>query len=209
MPPRPRLTMEDRVRDVVLHEEGYSCNKIAKRMKVARNTIQEIVRKYRETGSGMDRAGRGRKKITTTREDRIIKHFSLRNRRKTSNAMANDLKNEYNIKVSARTVRRRLQTSGLNYCRAKKKSLLTTAARKKRLAWAREYIDFDWSKVLFTDESRFCLVSDRPVSVRRRQGEEYLPESLNTTMKHDGGGIMVWAVLPRMVLVVCTKSLEI
>ena len=63
-------------------------------MVAIRNTIQEIVRKYRETGSVMDRAGRGRKKITITREDRIIKHFSLRNRRKTSNAMANDLKPE-------------------------------------------------------------------------------------------------------------------
>ena len=113
MSSRPRLTMEDRVRAVVLHEEGYNCKKIAKRMKVARNTIQEIVGKYTETGSVMDRAGRGREKITTTREDRIIKHFILRNRRKTSNATKNDLKNEYNIKVSARTVRRRLQTSGL------------------------------------------------------------------------------------------------
>ena len=60
MSQRPRLTMEDRVRVVVLHEEGYSCNKIAKRMKEARNTIQEIVRKYRETGSVMDKDGRGR-----------------------------------------------------------------------------------------------------------------------------------------------------
>ena len=64
MAPRPRLTMEDRARAVVLHEEDYSCNKIAKSMKVARNTIQEIVRKYREKGSVMDRAGRGRKNIS-------------------------------------------------------------------------------------------------------------------------------------------------
>ena len=70
MDPRLRLIMEDRVRAVVLHEEGYICNKIAKRMKVARNIIQEIVRNYRETGSVMDRAGRGRKKFTTTLEVR-------------------------------------------------------------------------------------------------------------------------------------------
>ena len=94
--------------------------------------------------------------------------------------------------ISKMDIISRLHTSGLKYCRAKKKSLLTTAARKKPLAWAREYIDFDWSKVLFTDGSRFCLVSDRPVSVRRRPGEEYLLECLNTTMKHGGGGIMVW-----------------
>ena len=133
MAPRPRLTMEDRVRAVVLHEEGYSRNNIAKRMKVARNNIHEIVRKYRETGSVMDSDRRGRKKITT-REDRIIKYFNLRNKRKTYNPIANYLKNEYNIKGSARTVRRRLQTSGMKYCRDKKKPLLPTAACKKRLA---------------------------------------------------------------------------
>ena len=47
--------------------------------------------------------------------------------------------------------------------------------------------DFDWSKVLFTDESRLCLVNERPVSTRRRPGKEYLPECLNPTMKHVGG----------------------
>ena len=62
MAPRPRLTMGDRVRAAVLHEEGYSCNKIAKRMKVARNTIQEIVMKYRETGSMLQELQGGEKR---------------------------------------------------------------------------------------------------------------------------------------------------
>ena len=33
--------------------------------------------------------------------------------------------------------------------------------------------------------------------MRRRPGEEYLPECLNTTMKHGGGGIMVWGCIAR------------
>ena len=50
------------MRAVVLHGEGYSCNNTAERMKVARATVQQIVKQYKETGSVKDREGRGRKK---------------------------------------------------------------------------------------------------------------------------------------------------
>jgi len=70
MAPVPRLSMEDRLRVVVLHEEGNSCNKVAQKMKVARSTVQAIVKKHRETGTRKGREGRGRKKRITDREDK-------------------------------------------------------------------------------------------------------------------------------------------
>ena len=183
---------EDRMRAVVLYEEGYSMNKIAERLHVARRTIQELIKKHKETGKVEDRSGRGRKKLTTPRQDRAIIKQSLKDRRKTSKQMARELETDFGIALSSRTVRRRLQQGGLKYCRAKKKPLLTAAARRKRLLWARENKNRNWDKVLFSDESRYCLVSDRPICIRRRKGEEDLPECLNPTMKHGGGGIMVW-----------------
>jgi len=81
MAPVPRLSMEDRVRVVVLHGEGNSCNKVAQKMKVARSTVQDIVKKHRETGTVKDREGRGWKKRTTDREDkRVIIIEALRNK---------------------------------------------------------------------------------------------------------------------------------
>eukprot|EP00795_Rhopilema_esculentum_P008069 gene8069-13984_t len=157
--------------------------------------VQQIIKKHKETGSVEDRKGRGRKRITTSREDRLIVKQSLKDRRKTSRILANELKDAHDIKVSSRTVRRRLVDSGLKYCRAKKKPLLSEKARAKRLDWGRQHRDYDWSKVIFSDESRFCLISDRPVYVRRRSGEEYLPQCLNPTVKHGGGGIMVWGCI--------------
>ena len=53
-------------------------------------------------------------------------------------------------------------------------------------------INFNWDNVLFSDESRLCLVNDRPVNARRRPDKQSFPQCLNTTMKHGGGGIMVW-----------------
>jgi len=89
------------------------------------------------------------------------------------------------------------EESGLKCYRAKKTPLLTDKARKKRLDWVAKHKDYDWDKVGFSDESRFCLFSDRPVLVRRRKGKENLPECLNPTVKHGGGGIMVWGIITR------------
>jgi len=88
------------------------------------------------------------------------------------------------------------EESGLKCYRAKKTPFLTDKARKKRLDWAAEHKDYDWDKVGFSDESRFCLFSDRPVLVRRRKGKEN-PECLNPTVKHGGGDIMVCGIITR------------
>lgn len=70
MTSRQRLSVQERMRVVVLNEEGYSLNSIAKRLRIGRRTVQEIVKKYAETGDVQDRPGRGRKKKTSPREDR-------------------------------------------------------------------------------------------------------------------------------------------
>ncbi len=50
-----------------------------------------------------------------------------------------------------------------------------------------------WSKVLFTDESKFDLFgSNRRTFVRRLAKERYKKECLTPTVKHGGGNIMVW-----------------
>ena len=197
MASRERLSVQERMRVVVLNEEGYSLNSIANRLRIGRRTVQEIVKKYAETGDVQDRLGRGRKKKTSSREDRKIIQASIKDRRKSSTDIAREMKEEIGLELSSRTIRRRLLDTGLKSCRAKKKPLLSEKARQKRLQWALEHRSFNWANVVFSDESRFCLVSDRPVIVRRRPGEEYLPQCLNTTMKHGGGGIMVWGCIAR------------
>ena len=172
MSPVPRLSTEDQIRLVVLHDEGYSCNRIALKVKISQSTVQRIVKKHKEMCSVEDRKGRGRKRITTSRVDRLIVKESLKARRKTSRVLANELRNDHNTIVSSRTVRR-LVGSGLKYCRAKKKPLVREKARMKRMGWGRQHRHYDWNKMIFSDESRFCLISDRSVYARRRRGVSY------------------------------------
>ena len=46
---------------------------------------------------------------------------------------------------------------------------------------------------MYGDESRFCMISNIPTSVARREGEGYLPECLSSTFELSGDGIMVWS----------------
>ena len=67
----------------------------------------------------------------------------------------------------------------------------------KRLKWARAHVNWttgQWNSVIFSDESRFCTVSDSPVLVRRSSGELLRPESLQRTTKHPPS-VMIWGCM--------------
>ena len=71
--------------------------------------------------------------------------------------------------------------------------------KKARLEFARSHKDWraeQWSQVIFSDESRFLLHRiDGRVYVRRMAGEEFMEDCVQPTVKHGGGGIMVWGCI--------------
>ena len=80
-------------------------------------------------------------------------------------------------KISLTTVKRRLRSRQLFGRVAAKKPLLRPAIVIKRLQWAtqhRHWTPAEWSRVLWTDESKFELFSNkRRIFVRRAQHEKY------------------------------------
>nr|CAH7728684.1 unnamed protein product [Callosobruchus chinensis] len=69
----------------------------------------------------------------------------------------------FNRVISTATIRRRVLASGLRCRRPLRVPLLTGRHRTARLQWARVHQDWllaQWRNVLFSDESRFGLVSD-------------------------------------------------
>jgi transposase len=98
--------------------------------------------------------------------------------------------------VSVRTIQDRLQRKlGLPSRRAAKKPLLTSAMRKKRLAFARKYKNWSasqWRNVMYSDESTFCLVHARSATVRRNKAmSRYKHKVVLKTVKHSAS-VMVW-----------------
>ncbi|GFS66497.1 transposable element Tcb1 transposase [Trichonephila clavipes] len=103
-----------------------------------------------------------------------------------------------NVSVCPRTVRGRLQEIGLRGCKARTKPLLTEFQRNRRLTWAREHSLWtikDWKKVIFSDESQFCIsVNQSSAYVRRRTHEEFGFQCLKPTVKYPTK-VMVWGCM--------------
>jgi len=98
--------------------------------------------------------------------------------------------------VSKCTVRRTLYEMGYHSRTALRKPHISEPNRKIRLSWAKERrfwsID-DWKKVVWSDESRFTLFqSDKKIHVWRLPKESHDVSCLVPTIKHGGGGVMMW-----------------
>uniref|UniRef100_T1IUA6 Tc1-like transposase DDE domain-containing protein n=1 Tax=Strigamia maritima TaxID=126957 RepID=T1IUA6_STRMM len=58
--------------------------------------------------------------------------------------------------------------------------------KKKRLSWAREHQTWtteQWKKVIFSNESRFCLFNDGCQKVVRHKGEQFHPACVSSQVK--------------------------
>lgn len=99
------------------------------------------------------------------------------------------------------TVRNRLRQYGLNARRPYVGSVLTRRHRQERLRWGRAHQRFtrrQWSKVLFSDETRIQLHrADGRKRVWRRVGERYRDNCVIERNTWGGGSIHIWAGITR------------
>jgi len=138
MPAVKRLdwSPKKRATAITLQKEGYSYREIAAKIGqgVSPAGVLKVCKRFAETGTIKNKAGRGRKKVTTPQTDRRIVRLALRNRKSTSVDINNALADS-GVAVSGRTVRRRLVSAGLRARIPRKKPFLNPAQRLKRLQW--------------------------------------------------------------------------
>lgn len=87
------------------------------------------------------------------RQDRYLTTVAARNRFRTARLLRNDFHDATDVRVSTQPVRNGLHAAGL-YARRPNMVVPLTAALCSRTSQLR-----NWTPVLFTDESRFCLDS--------------------------------------------------
>ena len=151
---------------------------------------------YNKTNEFETPTRKPRARNTTLAEDRIICRASKRHPFLSSREIRAEIGLQINAEISTRTIRRRLQDSGLRGCIAQKKPHVSKINIKKRLRFAREMLrkyPRYWNRVLWSDESKFNLFqSDGKTYVRRPPNKALDPKYTVKTVKHGGGSIMVW-----------------
>ncbi|GFV39443.1 transposable element Tcb1 transposase [Trichonephila clavipes] len=111
---------------------------------------------------------------TTSREDRQIVRMEVTDRSVTSRTVAQNIESVTHHSVSARTIRRRLQQSGLSARRPLLGLPLMQNHRRLHRQWCdeRRMWVVEWNEIVFTDESRICLQHhDGRIRVWRHRGE--------------------------------------
>jgi hypothetical protein len=176
---------------------GLGFKKLAKVWESNPKTIKVLCRKYEETGDVFDEPRSGRPRCTSIREDRILHRKALANSFNNASKIAREDGPYLEKKsISHQTVGRRLNEINLNASIAARKPLLRSYNITKRLEWAKVHKDWTkekWRRVIFSDESPFCIFQDGGrIWIWRFRDERYLPKNLVPTVKHGGGKIQIW-----------------
>ncbi|GFV92885.1 transposable element Tcb1 transposase [Trichonephila clavipes] len=149
----------DRGRILAYRDCRLSFRKIGSRVGRNQTTVIWIYDRWMQEGT-TDRCGRSHTpQCTTSREDRQIVRMAVTDRSVTSRTVAQHIVSVTHHSVSARTIRRCLQQSGLSARRPLLGLPLTQNHRRLRRQWCdeRRMWAAEWNEVVFTDESRICL----------------------------------------------------
>jgi len=178
-------------------EGGASQRHVARQLGFYQSVVARMWSRYQMHGDVIPRYMGGRQRATTQAQDRFIVVQDRRHRFMNATALQNELQNASGVRVSTQTIRNRLHSVGMRARRPAIRIPLMRNHIQARLQWAQDHITWslnDWTPVLFTDESRFCVdFTDRRARVWRITNERFAPVCIANHDRYGGGSVMVWA----------------
>ncbi|UYV82068.1 Transposase [Cordylochernes scorpioides] len=181
-----------------LKRAGWSIRQIAADTHLGASTVHRLWRRWLEQGNVAIYRNVGATRVTSARVDRRILRQAVAAPQATCTAILQHVQDTLDHSISTRTISRRLIANGLHSCRPLRRLPLTPPNRRQRLEWCRARSTWmtEWHRVVFSDESRFCLSSDsRRVRVWRRRGERSNPAAIVERPTVRQRVIMVWGAI--------------
>ncbi len=157
-----------------LHKEGKPQTFIVKEAGCSQSAVSKHV----------NRKLSGRKRCTTNRENRSLMRIVKQNRFKNLGELHKEW-TEAGVKASRATTHRRVKKCGYS-------------CRQRHLTWAKEKKNWtvaQWSKVLFSDERKFCIsFGNQGPRVWRKGGEAHSPSGFKSSVKFSQP-VMIWGAI--------------
>ncbi len=179
------LTVVQKTTIDTLHKEGKTQKVIAKEAGCSQSSVSKHINRG---AKGRKRCGT--KKCTSNRDNRTLERIVKQNPFKN----VGEIHKEWTaagVSTSRTTTHRCMQDIGFS-CRIPcVKPLLNNRQRQKRLDWTAA----EWSKVMFFDESKFCIsFGNQGPRVWRKRGEAQNPRCLKSSVKFPQS-VMVWGAM--------------
>ena len=184
------LSSEQQAVIKALSTAGKTQGEIARQVGCSQSAVSKCLQ-----DKSSDRKKCGRKRVTSKRDDRQLERLVRSDRFQNCGEIAQRW-NADGVPASRSTVYRRIKELGYANRIPRVKPLLNSKQRKKRLTWAKERLKWtvgQWSRVLFSDESKFCIsFGNQGPRVWRKPNEADKPGCTKSSVKFPQS-VMIWA----------------
>ena len=189
-------TPTQRAQILLLLQKGYTTRAIGRTRHIASSTVSRIKKRWLENRTLEDLGRVGRPPSVGEPTQRKMVNLITSRRCSTAVQVVSHLKEKENLEVSASTIRRILREHGLVSGIKRKKPFLSASYQKARLDFCKKHEGWsveDWSKVIWSDESRFQIFGSDGKQYYWKRPEEPLNRfHVQPKVKHGGGSVMIW-----------------
>ncbi|KAF9412565.1 hypothetical protein HW555_008655 [Spodoptera exigua] len=181
------LSVVERSSIINLRDSGLNISEISRELNMSRNTVKLWLRRFDSEGS-LERMPRMPQPSILTQE-RVQRMVSVYEQHPFTPTRL--FAEEFDC--TAQTIRNGLRRAGIRNRKPAKKILLTEAHKTARVRFARDYRDFDFSRVIFTDEKSFKSSQIGRRHLWRVNNTRYEPR--NVLPNNESGRVVVnmWA----------------
>jgi len=192
----PKIDIVKRNAAVCMIQSGSSQREVSRDLNISRGAVEGIWKKYLLFGKVDNVSKCGRPRKSSDREERLLVIMSKKEPKLTAPKLRFLWKTKCTVSVS--TTQRILRKYGLFGRSAAKRPLLNKKQRRNRLSWCRAYSKLDnkfWESVIYSDECRMELHSNKKQIVRRPINTRFNPRYTTKTMKHGYKSLMLWGAI--------------
>lgn len=185
-----------------LNNTNHSSYKISEITGLNRRTVSNFLKRFLDRGNTENLLRSGRQRKLDDRAKRRLVRMVRGNRRQTLEDLTSKFNNSAVVKVSSRTVRRRLFESEYKRHVVSKTISIRKVNRSRRMGFCRQKLHWNvqnnWSRVIFSDETKIIIGEDKKIYVWRKSDERLMGECTGIRSDWERQGVisaMFWGCI--------------